>query len=185
MFKGMKRKLFVVILGWVLTGPWPLAPCPTVGAEEFKVGYVNMAKLFDSYERTKRSESTLEEKSKQKEGELEQRLSELKKLREGLELLSDQAREAKARTINQKADELRRLGAYTRQDLIKERDEVAREIIGEIHEVIQHYADEQGFSIILDQRLLLYGREVYDVTEEILKQLNARDTARAKSARKR
>jgi len=60
--------------------------------EGFKIGYVDIAELFDRYEHTKRSESALERKGKQKETELERKLAELKKLRDGLELLSEDAR---------------------------------------------------------------------------------------------
>lgn len=158
--------------------------CPLVWAEGFKVGYVDLARLFGSYERTRRSESTLEQKNKQKETELEQRLGELRKLREGLDLLSDEARDTRAREIDRQVDELRRLGAYTRQDLVKERNRITQEILGEIQQTIQEYASANGFSLILDERLLLYGQEVYDVTEEILKQLNAKETAGLGSSRR-
>ena len=146
----------------------------------FKVGYVDVAQLFDQYERTKRSESILERKGKQKEGELEGRLNELKKLRSGLELLSEKARSGRAREIDTKADELRRFGKYTQEELQRERNRVAKDIIDDIQRTIQDYAKANDFSMILDQRLLLYGQEIHDVTHDVLKQLNAKDTARAK-----
>lgn len=146
--------------------------------EDLKIGYVSIAKLFDEYERTKRSESVLERKGKQKETELDKRLADLKKLRDGLELLSDEARQARGREINAKADELRRVGIYTQQDLMRERDEVAKRILEQIQKEVDNYAQKHGYSLILDERLLLYGQKVYDVTDEILKSLNTKDAAR-------
>ena len=149
-------------------------PCPIVGAEEFKVGYVNVGKLFDQYERTKASEAVLEKKGKQKEAEMEGRVNELKKLRESLELLNDKAREAKARDIEAKADELKRFRTNTAQDLRNERDEIAQQILKEIQSVITEYGKTNGFSILLDERTMLYGQPSYDVTDEVLSLLNSR-----------
>ena len=74
--------------------------------------------------------------------------------------------------------ELRRIGAYTQQDLVRERDEIAKGILKQIQKEVENYAQKQSFSLILDERQLLYGQKVYDVTDEVLKALNAKDSAR-------
>ncbi len=173
------RMISGLLLVAVLAGPTLLVPPPAMAAEEFKVGYVDIGRVFDEYERTKRSESILERKGQQKEDELEKRLGSLRKLRGGLELLSDSAREKRSQEIDEKADELRRFGKYTKRELLLERDRVAKDILEDIQQAIDDYASANGFSLILDQRLLLYGQAVHDVTGEVLKQLNARDMARA------
>ena len=156
-----------------------LVACRSAGAEELKVGYVDVGKVFDGYERTKASDATLESKGKQKEAELEGRMNELKKLRQNLELLNDQAREAKTKEIEEKADELQRFRTNTARDLRRERDKIAKDILVEIQHGVEEYAKANGFSLILDERSLLYGQETYDVTDEILKALNSR-TAKPK-----
>ena len=138
------------------------------------MGYVNVGKLFDQYERTKASEAALEKKGKQKEAELEGRVNDLKKIRESLELLNDKAREAKARDIEARADELKRFRANTAQDLRSERDAIAQEILKEIQSVVTEYGKTNGFSIILDERTMLYGQPAYDATDEVLSLLNSR-----------
>lgn len=146
--------------------------------DEFKVAYVNVGKLFDAYERTKASEAVLEKKGKQKETEMEGRVNELKKLRESLELLNDKAREAKAREIEAKADELKRFRANTARDLRSERDEIAEQILQEIQAVVADYGKTNGFSLILDERTMLYGQATYDASDEILSVLNSRYKAK-------
>ena len=176
--QGRKSKtaMFALIVGIIFT--WPLAPgpCPTAGAEELKIGYVDLSKIFDGFERTKASDATLEGKGKQKEAELEGRMNELKKLRQSLELLNDQAREAKTKEIEEKADELQRFRTNTARDLRRERDNIAKQILAEIQRGVEEYAKANGFSLILDERSLLYGQQTYDVTDEILKMLNSRLT---------
>jgi outer membrane protein len=143
-----------------------------VQAQELKVGYVDLAEVFDNYQRTKASDAALEKRGKQKEAELEGRMSELKKLRQNLELLSDDSREAKQREIEEKSEELQRFRTSTARDLRRERDKIAKEILGEIQQGIDEYAKANGFSLIVDERLLLYGQSAYDLTDEILKLLN-------------
>ena len=148
-------------------------------AEGMKIGYVNVGEVFDGYERTKSVDATLEKRGKQKEAELEGRVGELKKLRENLELLNDQAREAKAKEIEEKTDQLQQFRNATARDLRRERDTVAKEILKEIQQVINDYAKANGFSVILDSRSLLFGQPGYDVTDDILKRLNTRPAAKA------
>ncbi len=174
----LTKRLSVAMAVGLMVGPGFLGRSPSAQAEQpMKVGYVDVSRLFDEYERTKRSEGLLEQKGKQKEVELEQRLGELKKLREGLELLSNEARDARAREIDKRADELRRLGAYSKRDLVKERDQIAQEILREIRQVVQEYAKANNFTLLFDRQGLLFGQDAYDMTDEVLAQLNSREGA--------
>ncbi|PIQ83645.1 MAG: hypothetical protein COV75_06370 [Candidatus Omnitrophica bacterium CG11_big_fil_rev_8_21_14_0_20_63_9] len=168
----MTRRMFQVGFWGVLA---VLMACHVAAAQEMKVGYVRLTDLFNNYERTKLSESTLEKKGKQKDTELQGRINELKKLRESLELLSDQAREAKAREVEQKQDELQRFRTNTLRDLKRDRDKEANAIFGDIQKAVEEFAKANGFSMILkEEQVLLYGTPTYDVTDAILKTLNGR-----------
>ena len=142
--------------------------------ESGKIGYIDLARVFDEYNRTKSSEATLEQRGKQKETELDGRLTELKKLRESLELLNDDAREAKAREVEEKAESLQQFRNSTARDLRRERDKVAKTILQDIQVGIQEYGKANGFSMIFDARSLLYAEAAHDVTDEVLKLLNSR-----------
>ncbi len=147
---------------------------PLVAAEELKIGYVNLAKVFDGYERTKASDAELESKGKQKEAQLQQRMDELKKLRESLELLNDKAKDTKSSEAEAKADELQRFRTSTARDLRRERDRIAKEILQEIQASIEDYGKANGFSMVFDERSLLYAQPGFDVTDQVLQALNSR-----------
>ena len=161
----------------VLACPLSFVSCPAVWAQEMKVGYVNLAKVFDGYQRTKASDAILEKEGKQKEAELEGRMNELKKLRQNLELLNDEAREAKTREVEEKTEELQRFRSSTARDLQRERDKIAKDILKEIQDGLEEYAKANGFSLILDSRSLLYAQSAHDVTNDVLKLLNNRAAA--------
>lgn len=156
-----------------VAGHLPLATCPSAEAAETKIGYVSIARVFEGYQRTKNSDAVLEKKGQQKEAELEGRVSELKKLRQNLELMADDAKDVKAREIEEKADELQRFRNATARDLGRERDRIAKELLKDIQQVIEQYGAKNGYAMILDDRSLLYGQQVYDITDQILQMLNA------------
>lgn len=157
--------------------------CPSAQAEELNVGYVNLAKVFDGYQRTKTSDAALEKKGKEKEAELEGRVNELKKLRQTLELLKDDVREAKAREIEEKTQALQLFRTNAARDLGRERDKIAKEILREIQQGIEEYAKSKGFSFVFDERSMLYGQPGYDITTDVLAMLNTRAKPAAAPAR--
>ena len=155
----------------------PPASCPLALAQEMKIGYVNLGKVFDGYERTKASEAALEQRGKQKEAELEGRMNELKKLRQNLELLNADARDAKAREIDEKSEELQRFRTAAARDLGRDRDRSARELLKAIQEGVDNFAKTNGYSLILDSRSLLYALPAHEVTDQVLQILNGQTKA--------
>ena len=175
---------WVVRVGVALAWASAIGATPTARAADgaaaaqasaaMKVGFVDLARVFDGYARTKSSDAVLERQGKQKETELETRLGELRKLRQTLELLSADAREAKAREIEEKAEELQRFRNNTARELRRERDKVAKEIFSDIEAVLKEYAESHGYALIIDSRSLLFGQSAHDVTDELLTALNKR-----------
>ncbi len=173
-FRGSFGRLILTGVCAGLTAGGRLAIASAAGAEGLKIGYVNVGKVFDGYQRTKDSEGILEQKGKQKQTELENRVNELTKLRQSLELLSDQARQTKTREIEEKADALQQLKTKSQRELIRERNEAAKQILDEIDQAVKDYATANGFALLLDERSLLYGQDAYDATAEVLRMLNDR-----------
>ena len=99
--------------------------------------------------------------------------------------MSAQAKDAKAKEIEEKSDEFQRLKTRSERELLRERNQLARQILEEIEQTVSQYAKTHGFSVILDQRSLLYGEDAYDVTDEILRLLNDRYTAKASKTSRR
>ena len=83
-------------------------------------------------------------------------------------------REAKSRQIEQKSDEVQLFRKNSAQDLRRERDRIAKDILDEIQGGIQSYAKANNFSLVLDERSLLYGMPTLDITDEVLAALNGK-----------
>jgi outer membrane protein len=154
------------------------AAAGSAAAQGPRLGFVNLPKVFDEYQRTKDSEAALEGRGKQRQSQLEGQLNKLKELRAGMEVLTDQAREGKARQLEEEADKFKRLRTQTERELLQTRNQVAKQIFEEIQAVVTEYAKANGFALVLDQRGVLYGEEAHDLTEEVLRILNERYAAR-------
>ena len=170
----------MILSSWMLSLTGLVSPvcCLVSEAAELKIGYVKPGEVLDQYQRTKDAEAALQQKGKQKQAELEGRVNELKKLRQSAELLNDQARETKTREIEEKSDEFKRLKTQAERDLLRERNQMLKEILDEITQTVSDYAKGNGFSLVVDERFLLYGEPGLDVTDTVLKLLNDRYAAK-------
>lgn len=141
-------------------------------AKEYKIAYVDLAKVFDEYKKTKDAEKNLEEKGKVKEGERTKMIDELKKLKDEQALLSEKAKNEKQTVIDEKIRVLQEFDRKTRDELVKERNDMLGGILKDIERVVSEFAKANGYDMVLNSRMLLYGAEQYDLTGEILARLN-------------
>ena len=144
----------------------------SVYAKEYKIGYVNLAKVFEDYKKTKDAEKILTDKGNTKTAERTKMLEELKKLKDEQALLSDKGKAEKQTIIDNKAKALQDFDKKTREDLYKERNDALSGIMKDIEKVVEAYAKEAGYDMVVDTRMLLYGSEQNDLTAEVLGRLN-------------
>lgn len=137
-----------------------------------KIAYMDLAKIFDEYNKTKDLDKQLEDKGTAKQAERDKLVSEIKKLKDELELMSDKGKEDKQAAIDEKIKKLQDFDRESRDALRKERDDMARQILKEIKDTIDEVGKKEGYLLILDSRAILYGREGDDLTNGILKTLN-------------
>ncbi len=168
----MNRKLVMAVAAVFIFGTVFAGLADLAYSKEYKMGYVDLAKVFDEYKKTKDSEKNLEEKGKGKEAERKKMVDELRKLKDEQALLSEKAKAEKQTIIDSKIKDLQDFDRKTRDDLLKERNDMLGGILKDIEKVVTDYAKETGYDIVLNSRMLLYGGESYDLTAEILKRLN-------------
>jgi outer membrane protein len=137
-----------------------------------KIAYMDLAKIFDEYNKTKDLDKQLESKGDAKQGERDKLVAEIKKLKDELELMADKGKEAKKVSIDDKIKKLQDFDRESRDTLRKERDDMARQILNEIKGVIDEVGKKEGYLLILDSRAILYGKEGDDLTSSILKTIN-------------
>ncbi len=165
----MNRKVAVVVAVVFVLG---LIFGSAAYAKEYRIGYVDLPKIFEEYKKTKISEKALEEKAKAKTAEEKAMVDELKKLESEQALLSEKGKAEKSKVIEAKRNELQDFRRKTQESLMQEKNGMLEGILKDIEGVISGFAKESGYDIVLNSRMLLYGADEYDVTNEVLKRLN-------------
>ncbi len=159
-----------VIFGLVFSG----AVSSGYAAGSYKIGYVDLSKTFDEYDRTKESDKVLEKKGAEKQTLRDKMVEEIKKLKDEVEMLSAKTKEDKQKNIDDKIQKLQDFDREVNTGLKKERDEMVKDILKDIDKVVSEYGKSEGYSIILNDRTLLYGDSQLNLTDPIIKFLNER-----------
>ena len=141
-------------------------------AKEYKIGYVDLAKVSDEYTKTKDYEKDFEGQVKAKDAERQKYVDEVRKLRDDQALLSDKAKAEKQTVIDDKIKKLQDFDRTVRDDLIKQRNTMLGEIQKDIDTVIAAYSKEAGYDIVLIKQTVLFGGNDLDLTAEVVKRLN-------------
>ena len=137
-----------------------------------KIGYANLAKIFDAYNKTKEYDTALEKKHEGYKKEFDDKLKKFKDSEAKLPLLKEGEKAKLQAQIDKDKSDLTAFEQEKTMDLRKERDEKIRELLGEIEKVINDYAAKEGYSLVINDRVLVYTTKEMDITEPIIKILN-------------
>jgi len=157
--------IFVCLIG--LNVPQAIAQKAT------KIGFVDLSRLFDEYYKTKDYDKVLEEQHKSFEADRNTKIEKIQESQGKLALLNEDKKVELEEEIEKMKADLLEYDREKKTTLTKERNEKIREILLEIENVVSTYAEKESYSIILNDRVLIYGNPSIDVTEEILKNLNS------------
>ncbi|HBG61416.1 MAG TPA: hypothetical protein DDX37_06270 [Candidatus Omnitrophica bacterium] len=137
-----------------------------------KMGYVDISRLFDSYYKTKEYDEILNGKHTAFQEEVKGKVEEIKEKESKLVLLADDKKADLETEIETMRTSLLEFDRQKKTDLTKERNEKIQELLLEIEHIISNYAEKENYSVILNDRVLIYGNPALDLTAEILKILN-------------
>jgi len=165
-------------------------------AQNIKIGTVDMKKVFESYYKTKDAEAKINEARNGAKKELEDRmevakktLDEVKKIDEEITKpeLSKEAKEAKAKVRNEKANELQGMDREIREfqqsrekQLQEQSVRMRAGIVDEINKVVAERVKAENFDVVLDKSgpslngvpIVLYSRDTYEFTDAVVTALN-------------
>jgi outer membrane protein len=173
---------------------------------QLKIGTVDLKKVFDGYFKTKQADTTLKERAgdfdKTRKGMLDDYQSLNERYKKELESANDQAVAAEEREKRKKIAENTLIEIKKIEQDVSSFDRQARTTLGEqqrrmrdnvlreIREVVTAKAKAGSFTLIVDTAaesvnstpIVLYTNGENDLTDDILKQLNANAPARKHAA---
>lgn len=142
-----------------------------------KVGFVDMTRLFNEYYRTKTVTDEFDAKWNKAQEELDKRGDHIKGLQDQLQEKGDALSETERSELEAEIrEEVRAATAYGEKrtrELRREKQELERNLLEELQKQIGDYGTRKGYSMVFNENLLLHGAQTFDLTDEILKQVNS------------
>lgn len=150
----------------------------TAGAEEYKIGVVDLQKAIGETNEGQSAKKKLKAIFTQKQKELDDKQSDLKKLKDDFEkqksILKPEAAQARARELEQKFVDLQQTYLRLQKDLSEKEQQMTQPIFGRMRNVIAQIAERDGFTMILERSDgVLFARPSLDLTNEVIRRYNA------------
>ena len=168
----MKKNLLIKILAFTLF------ISISASATAQKVGYVNSQFILSEMPAVKEMQSELETLRSQLQKQGQGMLEEYKKKeedainREQRGALSPIEKETVLKELQKKQEEILAFEKRMQDDLVKKEQELLEPILKDVNDAIQAVAKENGFELILETSILLYGKEELNVTNLVKAKLN-------------
>ena len=153
-------------------------------AQGYKIGYVNGAKILYEYKKVKNFEKAWDEKGKVKEAEAKKMTDELRKLKDEQALLSEKAKAEKQTVIDAKIRDLQEFRRKSQEEFAKDRNDLLGGVNQDLEGTVAAYAKETGYDMVLDSRVVIYGQEKDDLTNEVMARMNKPKEAQGPPAKK-
>lgn len=152
------------------------AQSPTPSPAPTKVGIINIQQAILSTRDGQKAADELQQRYEPKRKELEQKQNEINALRDqlnkGSNTMSEEARQALIRQIDQKTRALNRDTEDAQADFEQDQNRILQELGQRMMVVIGKYARDNGYALILDvsspQTPVLYAANGIDITSDIV-----------------
>ncbi len=153
---------------------------PVEGQQQYinqglKIGYVDVAKVFEDSSRTKKAKADLDEEIKSREKIIREMEKEIRNLRKEFEdtkeNLTEELKKEKEALIEEKSNQIQEFTNKAEEELSTKETQLSETIIGEIYNIIYSLGKAGSFSVILDKSNIIYGDKNLDLTEEVIRRL--------------
>lgn len=170
------KSIFTVCAGLVVL--WPLSSFsePLAGGPRT----VNMQRILSESIAGKAARNSLEDEARKRKAALQRMKVEVDALREEIgsqgALLAEAALEEKRDSLKKKEIELSRSLQDSQRELSIMSNREIDEVVQETYRVVEKLATAEGYAFILedDPKVVLYAREGFDITDEVIEALNKR-----------
>lgn len=148
-------------------------------SKEFKTAYINTSEIIEKYEKFKDEDAKFNVKSEELGRPLEAKVrafqAEAQSFRQNAQAKGPQWAQQKGAELQQREQQLGMEQNALIQQLQQEGAVLKDTLISEVKKFIKDYGKKKGYDYIYgtgDAATVLYAKEGYDITKEVLKELN-------------
>ena len=144
-------------------------------AQDFKVGIVNLDRIFREANTSKAAQAKLEQEFSKREKDIADLGGQIKAQSEKLErdapTLSESQRNTRQRQLVEQDREFQRKRREFQEDLNSRKNEELQLVIERANRVVRSLAEAEKFDLILQEAV--YVNAKHDITDKVIKTLNA------------
>ena len=144
-------------------------------AQEFKVGIVNLDRIFREANTSKAAQAKLEQEFSKREKEIADLGGQIKAQSEKLErdapTLSESQRNTRQRQLVEQDRDFQRKRREFQEDLNSRKNEELQLVIERANRVVRSLAEAEKYDLILQEAV--YVNAKHDITDKVIKALNA------------
>lgn len=133
-----------------------------------KIGFVDLKRVYEESGRKEFYDKKMEDLRREKNitmNEMREKVVAMEKIKWEL---SDEKRKEKDEEIKKLKDDLETFVRDANNDLNRKMSEYEREFARELKELVTKLGDEEGFTYIISDVVLLYSQSKYDLTEKVI-----------------
>ncbi len=155
----------------------------SIAEAELKVGVVDLYRVLNESEEGKKAVNELQSMLDSRQKTLEEKQKKIQTLKEEYEkkkaVLSEDARKSKEDEIDRLARELQRTAADYQVELQKKQNEITQSLLKEIRQVINEFAQKEGYNLIIEKAepLIIYVTPEVEITDKIINIFNQKSSA--------
>ncbi len=142
-------------------------------AKDYKVGTVDLKKLFNEFPGKKAGDIKMKELIQEKQADLLPLKKDLEKLQTELEsssaVLTKAEKKEKQYEFQKKMDDFTTQQKQMQSELADKDTEMTEKLLDQIKVIIGKIAKDKGVDLILDSDKTVYARDAVDLTEDVLK----------------
>lgn len=147
----------------------------SVGAQEFKVGIVNLDRIFREANSAKAAQTKLEQEFGKREKELNDTATQLKTSSDKFEreapTLSETQRNTRQKQLVDQDRDFQRKRREFQEDLNARKNEELQQVIERANRVVKTLAETEKYDLIVQEAV--YVNPKHDITDKVLRLLNA------------
>ena len=144
-------------------------------AQEFKVGIVNLDRIFREANSAKTAQTKLEQEFGKREKDLNDIATQLKTLSDKFEreapTLSESQRTTRQKQLVDQDRDFQRKRREFQEDLNARKNEELQQVIERANKVVKALAEAEKYDLIIQEAV--YVNPKHDITDKVLKSLNA------------
>ena len=144
----------------------------SASAADLKIGYIVTPRLLAESKLGKESSAKLKAKAESAEKGLEGKMNQVKKLQEDIQkrmaVLNDSEKAKLGEEYERQVRDAKRMKEDAQREFDKARSEIENDMMTKFRTVIEKFAKDNGYDLVLDAGTLLYISQKADVTNEVI-----------------